>query len=117
MKKADVRKSRNWELALCHELETGITRAFLKGTERSDIAKCISCLRSCGDQIDHPLFLPLLIFSYDMEVEERHRDNRERVRRLEIEVAEASEKYNDRDITRSDSVDLARLNNELVCSF
>ena len=49
-----------------------------------------------------------------MEVEKRHRDNRERVRVLEKEVNEAAEKYNDRDITKTDSVNLARLNNELV---
>lgn len=114
VKKSDVRKSRNWELALSHEMESGITRGFFKGTERSDIAKCIACLRNCPDQIDHPLFLPILIFSYDMEVEKRHRDNRERVRVLENEVAEASHRYNDRDITKTDSVDLAKMNNELV---
>jgi hypothetical protein len=114
VKKRDVRQSRNWELVLCHEMETGVTRGFFKGTERSDIAKCIACLKRCPDQIDHPLFLPILIFSYDMEVEKRHRDNRERVRVLENEVTEASHKYNDRDITKADSVDLARMNNELV---
>jgi hypothetical protein len=114
VRKADVRKSRNWELALSHQMGTGITRGFFKGTEKSDLAKCIACLKSCPDQIDHPLFLPILIFSYDMEVEKRHRDNREKVRVLEKEVAEASQRYNDRDITKADSVDLARMNNELV---
>lgn len=114
VKKSDVQKSRNWELVLSYEMETGITRGFFKGTERSDITKCIACLRSCPAQIDHPLFLPILVFSYDTEVEKRHRDNRERVRVLEKEVTEASQRYNDRDITKADSVDLARMNNELV---
>jgi hypothetical protein len=114
VKKKEVQKSRNWELVLSHEMETGITRGFFKGTERSDIAKCIACLRHCPAQIDHPLFLPILVFSYDMEVEKRQRDNRERVRVLEKEVEKAAERYNDRDITKADSVYLAKLNNELV---
>jgi hypothetical protein len=117
VRKADIRKSRNWELVLSHQMESGITRGFFKGTEKSDLDKCVACLRSCPDQIDHPLFLPILIFSYDMEVEKRHRDNRERVRVLEKEVAEASQRYNDRDITKADSVDLARMNNELVSAI
>ena len=114
VKRSDVRKSRNWELVLSHEMETGVTRGVFKGTKRSNIAKCIAYLKSCPDQIDHPLFLPILIFTYDMGIEKRHRENRERVRVLEKEVAEASQKYNDRDITKADSVDLARMNNELV---
>jgi hypothetical protein len=117
VKKSDIRKSRNWEIVLSCDLETGITRGFMKGTERSDITKCIACIKSCGEQIDHPLFLPILIFSYDMEAEKNHRYNRERVRELEKEVAEAADRYNDRDITKADSVDLAKMNNELVSAF
>ena len=117
VKKPDITKSRNWDLVISHDMESGITCGFFKGTGKSDIARCIACLKRCPDQIDHPLFLPILIFSYDMEVAQRHRDNRERVRVLEKDVAEAAQRYNDRDITKSDSVDLARLNNELVSPF
>ncbi|KAF7937182.1 uncharacterized protein EAE98_001496 [Botrytis deweyae] len=118
-RKSDVKKpsnARNWELILSHSLKTGITNAFFKGTPRSDVAQCIKCLRECVGEIDHPLFLPALVFSCDIDVGEdkRHRDNRERVRILEKDVIEISHKYADPDFTRRDNVNLPQINSDLV---
>jgi hypothetical protein len=107
---------RNWELVLSHSLTTGITNAFFKGTPRSDVNRCITCLRQRIGEIDHPMFLPALIFSLDIDAKEdkRHRDNRERVRELEKVVTEASHIYADPDITKRDNVNLAEINSSLV---
>ncbi|KAI9645815.1 hypothetical protein NHQ30_005250 [Ciborinia camelliae] len=118
-RKSDVKKKsdpRNWELVLSHSLKTGITNAFLKGTSRADVARCITCLCQCIGEIDHPLFLPALIFSYDIDFREdkRHRDNRERVRILEKQVTEASHIYADPDFTKRDNVNLSQINSDLV---
>lgn len=109
--------TRNWELVLSHNQRTCITSGFFKGTVRSDIAKCVHCLRNCtAAEISHPLLLPILIFTYDMDAKEekRHRDNRERVRVLEKLVTDASHRYNDPDLTRADNVNLDAINSDLV---
>ncbi|KAM3074791.1 hypothetical protein ACMFMG_008205 [Clarireedia jacksonii] len=95
---------------------TGITNAFFKGTTRSDVNRCIACLRQCIGEIDHPMFLPALIFSLDIDAREdkRHRDNRERVRALEKVVTDASRIYAEADFTKRDSVNLAEINSSLV---
>jgi hypothetical protein len=89
---------------------------MFKGTKRSDVAKCVQCLTECVGEIDHPMFLPMLVFSYDVDSNEdkRHRDNRERVDNLEKVVTEASEIFANPDITKRDRVDLAQINNDLV---
>ncbi|PQE26113.1 Mg2+ transporter -like Zinc transport protein [Rutstroemia sp. NJR-2017a BBW] len=118
-RKSDVKKidnPRNWELVLSHSLTTGITNGFFKGTPRSDVNRCITCLQQRIGEIDHPMFLPALIFSLDIDAKEdrRHRDNRERVRELEKTVTEASHIYADPDITKRDHVNLAKINSTLV---
>ncbi|KAF5873431.1 uncharacterized protein Bfra_004891 [Botrytis fragariae] len=118
-RKSDVKKAsnaRNWELVLSHSLKTGITNAFFKGTPRADVTRCITCLRQCIGEIDHPLFLPALVFSCDIDFGEdkRHRDNRERVRILEKQVVDASHRYAHPDFTKRDKVNLSQINSDLV---
>jgi hypothetical protein len=121
-RKSDVKKTnkkstpKNWELILSHEMKTGITSGVFKGTSRSDIARCIECLSSCVGEIDHPLFLPLLVFSYNLDSKEdkRHRDNRERVRVLENVITEAAHIFKDPDFTKRDNINLAQINSDLV---
>lgn len=107
---------RNWELVLSHNINTGITSGLFKGTARSDVGKCVRFLSECVGEIDHPMFLPILVFSYDVDTNEdkRHRDNRERVDMLEKVVTDASEIFANADITKRDRVDLAQINNDLV---
>ncbi|KAK6605339.1 hypothetical protein H4I95_05145 [Botrytis cinerea] len=97
-------------------LKTGITNAFFKGTPRADVTQCITCLRQCISEIDHPLFLPALVFSCDIDFGEdkRHRDNRERVRILEKQVVDASHIYAHPDFTKRDKVNLSQINSDLV---
>ncbi|TGO70878.1 hypothetical protein BELL_0651g00010 [Botrytis elliptica] len=118
-RKSDVKKAssaRNWELVLSHSLKTGITNVFFKGTPRADVTRCITCLRQCVGEIDHPLFLPALVFSCDIDFGEdkRHRDNRERVRILEKQVVDASHIYAHPDFTKRDQVNLSQINSDLV---
>ncbi|KAH8602347.1 hypothetical protein B0O99DRAFT_606296 [Bisporella sp. PMI_857] len=118
-RKSDVKKKatpRNWELVLSFDVSTGITSGFFKGTSRSDIAMCLDCLKNCVAEIEHPMFLPLLIFSYDADSKEdkRLRDNRERVRILEGDITRAAHIFKDEDFTKRDTVNLAQMNSDLV---
>ncbi|TEY80403.1 hypothetical protein BOTCAL_0038g00010 [Botryotinia calthae] len=118
-RKSDVKKpsnARNWELVLSHSLKTGITNAFFKGTPRADVNRCIKCLCEYVGEIDHPLFLPALVFSCDIDFgeDERHRENREHVRNLEKQVVEASHLYAHLDFTKRDKVNLSQINSNLV---
>jgi hypothetical protein len=103
-------------LILSHEISTGITRGLFKGTQRSDVGRCVEFLSTCVGEIDHPMFLPILVFSFDADCNEdkRHRDNRERVDALEKTVTTTSEIFANSDITKRDRVDLAQINNDLV---
>ncbi|KAJ8065087.1 hypothetical protein OCU04_005800 [Sclerotinia nivalis] len=49
-------------------------RCLLQGTPRPDGSRCIACLRKCVGEIDHPLFLPTLVFFYnnDFLEDKRH---------------------------------------------
>ncbi|TGO38106.1 hypothetical protein BHYA_0082g00490 [Botrytis hyacinthi] len=118
-RKSDVKKPSdtwNWELVLSHSLKTGITNAFFKGTSRADVTRCITCLRQCVGEIDHPLFLPALVLSCDIDFGEDkiHRDNRKRARILEKQVVDASHTYADPDFTKGNRVNLLHINSELV---
>ncbi|TGO09095.1 hypothetical protein BTUL_0180g00280 [Botrytis tulipae] len=117
-RKSDVKNAsdaRSWELVLSHSLRTGVTNAFFKGTPRADVTRCITCLRQCIGEIDHPLFLPALVLSCDVYFEdELFRGNRERVRILEKEAVHASHLYADPDYTKRGIFNLLKINSDLV---
>ena len=86
-------KTRGWELMLSHSFQTNITTGFVKGTASSDINDAIEHLRSCSDQVAHPMLLPIIILSHDLSSrsDQKQRDARDWLRRLENAVTMRNE--------------------------
>lgn len=91
-RKADVKKkghTRGWELLLHHDLDKKITTGYYKGTETTNPSVIVDALKSCVEDIHHPLLLCLLIIQSTLDgsigynAEQRHRDARDWLRRLE----------------------------------
>lgn len=92
-RKADVRKkgfTRGWELLLSHEIKTGITRGFCKGTPSSNMVECVQTLKACVSETSHPMLLPFLILSEEISYKEdlRQRECRDWLRRIEHAVGQ-----------------------------
>ncbi|KAF7959731.1 hypothetical protein EAE96_001341 [Botrytis aclada] len=92
-RKGNVRKkgvTRGWELILSHEINSGITRGFCKGTPSSEIVESVQALRACISETAHPMLLPFLILSekisYGTELKQKR--TREWLRMLEQAVAD-----------------------------
>ncbi|KAI0007500.1 hypothetical protein F4779DRAFT_619488 [Xylariaceae sp. FL0662B] len=58
-------RTRGWELILSHEMESGITSGFCKGTPSTSIAIAIKGLIACASEAHHPLLMPLLVTQYE----------------------------------------------------
>ncbi|KUJ10899.1 uncharacterized protein LY89DRAFT_626482 [Mollisia scopiformis] len=113
-RKSDVRKkgkTRGWELNLSHNLDTGITTGFCKGTPSSDIVASIKHLKAFVSEIGHPLLLPLVIFGHDMSsnTELKQRAARDWLRRIEFALSMRDEEY-----LKNGLLDLDALNRDLV---
>jgi hypothetical protein len=78
---------------LSHSFNTSITSGFVKGTSSSDIEEAIMHLRSCRNQVAHPLLLPVIILSHDLssKTDQKQRDARDWLRRLENAVTMRNE--------------------------
>jgi hypothetical protein len=109
-------KTRGWELVLSHDIKSSITTGFYRGTESSKISECLKLLRKCILEISHPMLLPILICSRDLNMEGdlRQREARETVRRLEETIINAAQVYTDPDVTKQERIDLGIINKELV---
>lgn len=120
-RKSDVRKkaaTRGWELTLSYAFRTRMTTGYLKGTKSANLDLVIQHLMACSNYVGHPMLLPLIILSLDMdgEDEKRHRMSRETLRKLENAISgrdeiELSESYY---LTKDGSVDLDAIQGELV---
>lgn len=91
-RKSDVRKkgkTRGWEIMLSYSLHRGLTTGFVKGTPSSDIVESVAHLKKCAAQAAHPMLLPVIILSYDLSPrnDQKQRDAREWLRRLEHAVS------------------------------
>ncbi len=91
-RKSDVRKkgkTRGWEMMLSYSFKTGITSGYIKGTPSSDVVTALSHLQSCASQIGHPLLLSTILLAYDLSPanDQKQRDARDWVRRLENAVS------------------------------
>ncbi|KAF3769867.1 hypothetical protein M406DRAFT_248876 [Cryphonectria parasitica EP155] len=120
MRKSDVRKkgkTRGWELMLSHDLATGLTSGYVKGTDSSDMSESIAHLRACARQAAHPFLLPMIILSHDLspKTDQKQRDARDWLRRLEHAVSMRNEIVEDEGYVGSDAVmDLDQINRDLV---
>lgn len=88
-RKSDVRKkglTRGWEIMLSHEFRTGMTTGYAKGTASSKLEVIIDQhLRACASLVGHPLLLPTIIAGHELDntMDERQRNTRQELRRLE----------------------------------
>jgi hypothetical protein len=118
-RKSDVRKkgfTRGWELMLSHDVNNGVTTGFAKGTPSSDMVECIKHLKSCVEQIGHPMLLPIIIFSHDVsfKTDIKQRAARDWLRRLEHAVSMRSEIEEKEGYVKEGLVDLDAVNRDLV---
>jgi hypothetical protein len=118
-RKSDVRKkgkTRGWELMLSHNFRTAITTGFVKGTPSSDITVAISHLIACAGQVAHPLLLPTIILSYDLssKTDQKQRDARDWLRRLEHAVSMRNEIEEDEGYVKDGNLELDAINRDLV---
>lgn len=119
MRKSDVRKkgrTRGWELMLSHRLRTGVTTGYVKGTDSSDMEESIGHLRACAAQVAHPLLLPMIVLSHDLSPknDQKQRDARDWLRRLEHAVSMRNEIVEDEGYVREHVMDLDQINRDLV---
>ncbi|KAL5092937.1 hypothetical protein Trisim1_000666 [Trichoderma cf. simile WF8] len=115
-RKSDVFKkgrTRGWELILSHELSTGITTGFYKGTPSSSMSECIQQLKTCSSEIEHAMLLPLIIFSRESSSASdiRQRDVRHWLQRLERAISMREE---DGDDAYNYAKDLNAVNRDLL---
>ena len=118
-RKSDVRKkgkTRGWELMLSHSFRTGITTGFAKGTESSDMLESIRHLKICSGQAMHPMLLPLIILSHDLsaKTDQKQREARDWLRKLEHAVSMRNEIVEDEGYVRDAIMDLDQINRDLV---
>ena len=91
-RKSDVRKkgkTRGWEMMLSYSFKTSITTGYIKGTPSSDVVTALTHLKACAAQIAHPMLLPTIFLAHDLSPanDQKQRDARDWVRRLENAVS------------------------------
>ncbi|KAJ6446544.1 magnesium transport protein CorA, transmembrane region [Purpureocillium lavendulum] len=118
-RKSDVRKkgkTRGWEMMLSYSYKTNITTGFIKGTPSSDIVKTLDHARACAAQIGHPMLLPVIILSYDLSPanDQKQRDARDWLRRLENAVSLRDEVEQHEQYFQDGLLEVDGLNRDLV---
>lgn len=103
-------------MLLSHSFSTGITTGFIKGTPSSDIEKALIHLKACAAQIGHPMLLPIIILSYDLSPanDQKQRDARDWLRRLENAVSLRNEVDENEQYPQDGLVEIDGLNRDLV---
>ena len=87
-------------MMLSHSFKTNITTGYIKGTPSSDVMHTLGHLKACATQVGHPMLLPMVFLSHDLSPanDQKQRDARDWLRRLENAVSlrdeiEESEMY------------------------
>lgn len=108
--------TRGWEISLCHELQTGLTTGFCKGTPGSDILESLKHLQVCAAETSHPMLLPMIIFSHDtsFKTDIKNRDAREWLRRIEKAVRARTKTKEETSYVKNGVLDLDTINIDLV---
>lgn len=119
MRKSDVRKkgkTRGWELMLSHNFKSGITTGYVKGTDSSDMVESIAHIKNCAKQVAHPFLLPMIVLSHDLSPknDQKQRDARDWLRRLEHAVSMRNEIVEDEGYVKDAVMDLDQINRDLV---
>ncbi|KAL7928001.1 hypothetical protein ACQKWADRAFT_278458 [Trichoderma austrokoningii] len=118
-RKSDVRKkgkTRGWEMMLSYAFKTSITTGFLKGTPSSDIIQALKHLKGCYGQVGHPMLLPTIILSHDLSPanDQKQRDARDWLRRLENAVSLRDEVEPEEQYFQDGILSIDGLNRDLV---
>ncbi|KAG5981593.1 hypothetical protein E4U55_002770 [Claviceps digitariae] len=118
-RKSDVRKkgkTRGWEMLLSYSFNTSITTGFVKGTPSSDIVPALQHVRACAAQVGHPMLLPVIILSYDLSPanDQKQRDARDWLRRLENAVSLRNEVEEHEQYFQDGLLEVDGLNRDLV---
>lgn len=119
MRKSDVRKkgkTRGWELMLSHAFSAGVTTGYVKGTDSSEMGESVAHLRALARQAAHPFLLPMIILSHDLspKTDQKQRDARDWLRRLEHAVSMRNEIVEDEGYVKDAVMDLDQINRDLV---
>lgn len=103
-------------MMLSHSFKTNITTGFIKGTPSSDVEKALEHLRACAEQIGHPMLLPIIILSYDLSPanDQKQRDARDWLRRLENAVSLRNEIEEHEQYFQDGLIHVDSLNRDLV---
>lgn len=101
---------------LSHRFSTGITSGFVKGTPSSDIVTAIEHLRFCAKQVGHPMLLPVIILSHDLSSrnDQKQRDARDWLRRLEHAVSMRNEIQDDEGYVKDGYLEVDAISRDLV---
>jgi len=120
-RKADVRKkgfTRGWEVSLNHNMNTRITTGYCKGTSSSVLAECVKRLKAGASDIQHPILLPVILFSHEIsfETDIKQRTARDWLRHLEHAVSLLTRRNDPENsgYVREGAVDLDAINFDLV---
>jgi Mg2+ and Co2+ transporter CorA len=118
-RKSDVRKkgkTRGWESMLSHSFRTGVTTGYLKGTPSSDVVQALAHVRECAAQAGHPMLLPVVMLSYDLSPanDQKQRDARDWLRRLENAVSLRNEVEENEQYFQDGLLEVDGLNRDLV---
>lgn len=103
-------------MMLSHSFRTNITTGFVKGTPSSDVVAALTHLKACTDQVGHPMLLPVIILSYDLSPanDQKQRDARDWLRRLENAVSLRNEIEDHEQYFQDGVLEVDGLNRDLV---
>ncbi|PHH68599.1 hypothetical protein CDD83_6031 [Cordyceps sp. RAO-2017] len=103
-------------MMLSHSFRTGLTTGFVKGTPSSDIVVALQHLHACAAQVGHPMLLPIIILSYDLSPanDQKQRDARDWLRRLENAVSLRDEVEQQEQYFQDGLLEVDGLNRDLV---
>ncbi|OAA73871.1 Mg2+ transporter protein, CorA-like/Zinc transport protein ZntB [Cordyceps fumosorosea ARSEF 2679] len=118
-RKSDVRKkgrTRGWEMMLSHRFATSVTTGFVKGTPSSDVAAALRHLHACALQAGHALLLPTILLAHDLSPanDQKQRDARDWLRRLEHAVSMRDEVEPGEQYFQNGRLEVDGLNRDLV---
>ena len=103
-------------MMLSHSFRTNMTTGYIKGTPSSDVIAALSHLRACGAQVGHPMLLPVILLSYDLSPanDQKQRDARDWLRRLENAVSLRNEVDEQEQYFQDGILEIDGLNRDLV---
>lgn len=103
-------------MMLSHGFRTGITTGYIKGTPSSDVVQALVHLKACAAQVGHPMLLPVVLLSYDLSPanDQKQRDARDWLRRLENAVSLRNEVEEHEQYFQDGLLEIDGLNRDLV---